>query len=94
MLQAGLFSVLLSLRSSVLSVCEGSTDVEFFLAYAAHIQALQSSSETKAALLQWCLIDRRIACYPLVAAIYLRKAREAFEAGDREDCLGEGTEED
>ena len=113
LLQAGLFSVLVSLRSCLLSICEGSADVEFFLAYAAHMQVLQSSSETGAQLLQsssetgatlqsssdadtvllrWCLVDRRIACYPLVASIYLRRARKAFEEGKREDCLGEGVE--
>ena len=124
LLQAGLFSVLVSLRSCLLSICEGSADVEFFLAYAAHMQVLQSSSEAGAQVLQsssetgaqllqsssetgatlqassdadtvllrWCLVDRRIACYPLVASIYLRRARKAFEEGKREDCLGEGVE--
>lgn len=114
LLQAGLFSVLVSLRSCLLSICEGSADVEFFLAYAAHMQVLQSSSEAEAQVLQssseagaqvlqsssetdtvllrWCLVDRRIACYPLVASIYLRRARKAFEEGKREDCLGEGVE--
>lgn len=103
LLQAGLFSVLVSLRSCLLSICEGSADVEFFLAYAAHMQVLQSSSEagaqvlqssseTDTVLLRWCLVDRRIACYPLVASIYLRRARKAFEEGKREDCLGEGVE--
>lgn len=92
-----------SLRSCLLSICEGSADVEFFLAYAAHMQVLQSSSEagaqvlqssseTDTVLLRWCLVDRRIACYPLVASIYLRRARKAFEEGKREDCLGEGVE--
>lgn len=38
------------------------------------------------------MVDRRIACYPLVASIYLRRARKAFEEGKREDCLGEGVE--
>lgn len=95
--------MLVSLRSCLLSICEGSADVEFFLAYAAHMQVLQSSSEagaqvlqssseTDTVLLRWCLVDRRIACYPLVASIYLRRARKAFEEGKREDCLGEGVE--
>ena len=95
--------MLVSLRSCLLSICEGSADVEFFLAYAAHmqvlqssseagVQVLQSSSETDTVFLRWCLVDRRIACYPLVASIYLRRARKAFEEGKREDCLGEGVE--
>ena len=95
--------MLVSLRSCLLSICEGSADVEFFLAYAAHMQVLQSSSEagaqvlqssseTDTVLLRWCLVDRRIACYPFVASIYLRRARKAFEEGKREDCLGEGVE--
>lgn len=95
--------MLVSLRSCLLSICEGSADVEFFLTYAAHMQVLQSSSEagaqvlqssseTDTVLLRWCLVDRRIACYPLVASIYLRRARKAFEEGKREDCLGEGVE--
>lgn len=94
--------MLLSLRSCLRSICEGSANVEFFLAYAAHMQALQSSSEADtqalqsseadATLLRWCLVDRRIACYSLVASIYLRRARRAFEEGRREDCLSGGVD--
>ena len=116
--------MLLSLRSCLQSICEGSANVEFFLAYAAHMQALQSSSEADtqalqssseadtqalqssseadtqalqsseadATLLRWCLVDRRIACYSLVASIYLRRARRAFEEGRREDCLSGGVD--
>ena len=105
--------MLLSLRSCLQSICEGSANVEFFLAYAAQMQALQSSSEADtqalqssseadtqalqsseadATLLRWCLVDRRIACYSLVASIYLRRARRAFEEGRREDCLSGGVD--
>ena len=60
-----------------------SPDCAFFLAYAHSIVAMQDAGVSAATLLCWLRIDARLACFPEIARLYLRQARQALAEYDR-----------
>ena len=47
---------------------------------------MQDAGVSAATLLCWLRIDARLACFPEIARLYLRQARQVLAAGDREAC--------
>ena len=84
--QAGYYSLVLSLEPFIHAALHDSSDCVFFLAYAHSIITMQNAGVSPASLQRWLLIDTRLACFPEVARLYLRQARQALAVGDREAC--------
>lgn len=84
--QSGYYALIDSLSPAIRAALCDSPDCAFFLAYAHSIVTMQDAGVSAATLLRWLRIDARLACFPEIARLYLRQARQALAAGDREAC--------
>lgn len=84
--QSGYYALIDSLAPAIRAALRDSPDCAFFLAYAHSIVAMQDAGVSAATLLRWLRVDARLACFPEIARLYLRQARQALAAGDREAC--------